>query len=188
MEDKGTAIRDAFEFLQQAFSETSILLQMIEDAMAKAGLKCPNGSASVWDRSAAFYNPTGWMAPYVHRAYVDKEADGYEKGKVAVLTIQFAPSRWEYPILFFGVAKLRKKDPVWHSLRAHTFGEDSLAFAVDGSPDSWTTYPLESAEDPIAEIGYRVMPLVAVANATELENEVIKPLLELYEETETRHL
>ena len=184
MEANGKPIRDAFEFLQQVFSETSMLLQTAEDALAERGLKSAEGSGCFWDRSAACNNPLGWMPSYLFRAYIDKGAEYYERMKFATLTVRFSPPQWDHPVLLFGVVRQRKTTGFWPFTKAMLLDEDSLSFAVGSSQKEWNCHEPEPPNDCFLDMMYRVIPLVSVDDAQVLQDEVIEPLVKLYRETE----
>lgn len=174
--DLGTAIKDAFLFLEPIFNDTAKLLTVVENAMNRAKLVSVFGSTSVWDRSAAYYGDYGWIAPYLNRIYVQKPESGrksdFADGIALFISVYFRPECLNQPVVLVAVMKVVNEDPdqFWRYLH------DTIAMAQKTGPGfltldrtlHWITY--EEEESSVLEhMWYKVYPLVEIIDDNAVE-------------------
>jgi len=102
----GPAIKNAIQFLDSVYEDTSKFLQIVEQTMLKKELVSLWGANSVWDRSAAFYGPSGWLVHYLTRVYKPKNPQG-EINKLAFVNVYFSPENFDQPVVVYGKVWLR---------------------------------------------------------------------------------
>ena len=166
----GKAIKEAFLFFKQIFSDTARLLSIVEESMNRHKLTALWGSAAMWDRSYAFYGDHGWIVHYLSRLFVklpqkDKKTSFAEEKKGAFVNVYFEPEKLSEPIIVYGIITSIDDDiwPAWRSLLAVNEGPE---FVTSERVSDWTKYEVIGRHTLL----YKVLPLTDVKNKEIVES------------------
>ena len=162
----GPAIKHSYEFLTGVFSDTSKLLTIVEERMKKNKFHSLWGSASVWNRSAAYYGYYGWLPHYMSRVYVDtlssENKPSLEKKLCVFVNIYFVPRELEQPVILFGVVKFRLED-IWTTWNNIMLNNEEPEFIDSDRIEEWKEIEVES-EASIDKIFYQIRRLTEIKN------------------------
>ncbi|HEV8597299.1 MAG TPA: hypothetical protein VGR23_06215 [Candidatus Dormibacteraeota bacterium] len=186
MSDLGKSIIDAIDFIASVHKDVSKLIGCVDDSLRGKGLDSSIwGSTSVWDRSAAYHSPNGWMPRYLCRVYVPTVSEGKKFEAVhrswAFFIAYLTPKLVHEPTAVWGVVTLSEAGQMWPVMRPLLLRDDGPAFLKTALVQDWQ----ELADPPenlnLKSLRYRASPLVSLTDADAVDRIVITPLDEAFQ-------